>query len=52
MASGGLDPLGYFPDLDLLVHENMMPILWPAHDHVAESLGNGYLFQAVEVTVR
>lgn len=52
LESGGLGVLGYFPDLDLLVHEDMKPILWPAHDHVAESLGNGYLFRAVEVAVR
>lgn len=52
LASGGLSALGYFPDLDLLASDHGETVFWPNHDHDAESLGHGYVFDAVEVDAR
>lgn len=51
LASGGLDALGYFPDLDLLASNRDAMVFWPDLDHKTDSLGHGYVFGATEVDV-
>ena len=47
--SGYLDAFGFFPTLDLLAPEHGELTFWPNRDGEAESIGNGFGFEAHEI---
>lgn len=47
--SGYLEAFGFYPKLDLLARESGELVFWPNRDGEAESLGNGFGFQAHEI---